>query len=120
MIGTVNALTITMVEDLLYGRMAHSLARLLTMYNVSLHSPSLALPGEVVDYVACRGIYQQELSSLEEALPATDMLYMTRVQRERFRNEAEYERTMDQFILRPQLMTKAKRRMAVLHPLPRK
>merc|ERR1712059_180979 len=108
-IGTVNGLTITMVGDLKNGRTVHSLAKLLTMYNVSLRyvSPaSLKMP-------------QEEFSSLEEALPDTDVLYMTRIQKERFDREEAYEAAIGRFVLRPQLMTKAKRRMAVMHPLPR-
>eukprot|EP00092_Neocalanus_flemingeri_P024222 GFUD01026270.1.p1 GENE.GFUD01026270.1~~GFUD01026270.1.p1 ORF type:complete len:2226 (-),score=685.36 GFUD01026270.1:76-6753(-) len=121
-IGTVNGLTITMVGDLKNGRTVHSLAKLLTMYNVSLRyvSPkTLKMPREVVDFVSSRGITQEEFSSLEEALPDTDVLYMTRIQKERFDNNDEYEAAIGLFELKPQLMTKAKRRMAVMHPLPR-
>ena len=86
-IGTVNGLTITMVGDLKHGRTVHSLARLLTMYSVRLQyvaAPGLGMPQEVKDYVDDRGIPQQEVASLEDALPSSDVLYMTRVQRERF------------------------------------
>ena len=86
-IGTVNGLTITMVGDLKHGRTVHSLARLLTMYSVRLQyvsAPGLGMPQEVKDYVAERGIPQHEIATLEEALPSSDVLYMTRVQRERF------------------------------------
>jgi len=121
-IGTVNGLTITMVGDLKHGRTVHSLARLLTMYSVRLQyvaAPGLGMPQEVKDYVDDRGIPQQEIASLEEALSSSDVLYMTRVQRERFESTEEYEAALGQAVLRPNLMTKAKRRMAVLHPLPR-
>ena len=86
-IGTVNGLTITMVGDLKHGRTVHSLARLVTMYSVRLlyvAAPGLMMPQEVQDFVAERGIPQQEIPTLEEALPSSDVLYMTRVQRERF------------------------------------
>ena len=76
-----------MVGDLKHGRTVHSLARLLTMYSVRLQyvaAPGLGMPKEVKDYVDDRGIPQQEVASLEEALPSSDVLYMTRVQRERF------------------------------------
>jgi len=121
-IGTVNGLTITMVGDLKNGRTVHSLAKLLCMYNVSLRyvSPSnLQMPREVVDFVSSHGITQEVFTSLEEALPDTDVLYMTRIQKERFENYSDYESAIGHFELKPQLMTKAKRRMAVLHPLPR-
>lgn len=121
-IGTVNSLTITMVGDLKHGRTVHSLARLLTLYDVQLRyvSPEgLGMPAHVRDYVASKGVTQREFSSLDEALPETDVLYMTRIQRERFATEAEYKRACGQFVVTPQLMTLAKRRMCVMHPLPR-
>jgi len=121
-IGTVNGLTITMVGDLKHGRTVHSLARILTKYNVNLRyvSPEeLKMPEEVKDYVSNKGIPQEEYMNLEAALPDTDVLYMTRIQKERFASLDEYNRTVDKFVQNPHLMTKAKRRMAVLHPLPR-
>lgn len=121
-IGTVNGLTITMVGDLLNGRTVHSLAKLLTMYNVRIRyvSPSnLKMPNDVKEYVAKKGIQQDEFDSLEEALPETDVLYMTRIQKERFSSVSEYTSSMGQFVINPHLMTKAKKKMAVLHPLPR-
>jgi len=121
-IGTVNGLTITMVGDLKNGRTVHSLAKLLTMYNVTLRyvSPKeLKMPQEVVDYVSQRGVPQEEFATLEEALPDTDVLYMTRIQKERFESVKTYDAVAGQFVLTPHMMTKAKRRMCVLHPLPR-
>ncbi|XP_015120937.1 CAD protein [Diachasma alloeum] len=121
-IGTVNGLTITMVGDLKHGRTVHSLARLLTLYNVNLRyvSPaSLGMPDHVINYVAKRGVPQEKFSSLEEVLPDTDVLYMTRIQRERFHSQEEYDRVCGHFVVTPQLMTRAKRRMVVMHPLPR-
>ncbi|XP_071499632.1 multifunctional protein CAD-like [Diadema antillarum] len=121
-IGTVNNLTVTMVGDLKHGRTVHSLARLLTLYKVSLRYvsvESLKMPQNIRDYVASRGIPQEEFSSLEEALPDTDVLYMTRVQRERFNSEEEYEKCNNRMVLTPHIMTKAKEKMVVLHPLPR-
>eukprot|EP00057_Strongylocentrotus_purpuratus_P012618 XP_011667092.1 PREDICTED: CAD protein [Strongylocentrotus purpuratus] len=121
-IGTVNGMTITMVGDLKHGRTVHSLARLLTLYRVNLRyvSPdSLKMPAKVREYVQSRGIPQEEFSSIEEALPETDVLYMTRIQRERFENVEDYDKVSGQFILTPHTMTKAKAKMVVLHPLPR-
>ncbi|KAF6204420.1 hypothetical protein GE061_002761 [Apolygus lucorum] len=121
-IGTVNGLTITMVGDLKHGRTVHSLARLLTLYNVQLRyvSPaSLAMPIHIVEFVKSRGIDQQEVGSLEEVLPDSDVVYMTRIQRERFSSQEEYEKACGQIVLTPQLLTKAKKKMVVLHPLPR-
>ncbi|NXA44064.1 PYR1 protein, partial [Eudromia elegans] len=85
---------ITMVGDLKHGRTVHSLARLLTQYRVSLRyvtPPGLRMPPDIVRFVASRGIEQEELGSIEEALPDTDVLYVTRIQKERFGSAAEYE-----------------------------
>ena len=93
-IGTVNGLTITMVGDLLNGRTVHSLARLLTLYDVQLKyvsPPGLGMPMEVQKYVEQKGIRQEEVDSLEAVLPDTDVLYMTRFQTERFKGE-EYKK----------------------------
>lgn len=89
-----NGLTITMVGDLKNGRTVHSLARLLTLYNVTLQyvaPESLQMPGEIVQFVEQRGVKQFFASRLEEVLPSTDVLYMTRIQRERFASEEEYQ-----------------------------
>lgn len=121
-IGTVNGLTITLVGDLKHGRTVHSLARLLTLYNVQLRyvSPStLRMPKHIVEYIQSRGVSQEEFTSLEEVLPDTDVLYMTRIQRERFETQNEYDQACGHFVVTPQIMTRAKRRMVVLHPLPR-
>lgn len=121
-IGTVNGLTITMVGDLKHGRTVHSLARLLTLYNVQIRyvSPqNLSMPIHIVQFVSSKGIFQEKFDTLEEALPETDVLYMTRIQRERFSSQEEYESAYGLFVMTPQLMTWAKRRMVVMHPLPR-
>ncbi|CAL8391874.1 unnamed protein product [Arctogadus glacialis] len=121
-LGTVNGMTITMVGDLKHGRTVHSLAKLLTQYRITLRyvaPPNLHMPAQILDFVASKGIKQEEFESIEEALPETDVLYMTRIQRERFATEEEYKACFGQFILTPHIMTAAKRRMVVMHPLPR-
>lgn len=93
-IGTVNGLTITLVGDLKNGRTVHSLARLLTLYNVQLRyvsPPNLKMPKHIVQFIKAKGIAQEEFTSLEDVLPDTDVLYMTRIQRERFESQEEYE-----------------------------
>ena len=95
---------------------------MLTHYNISLNyvsPPQLKMPDEVKSYVASKGISQREYISLEEILPTTDVIYMTRIQRERFHDMAEYEKYCGLHVITPQLMTKAKKRMIVMHPLPR-
>ncbi|XP_036406499.1 CAD protein isoform X1 [Megalops cyprinoides] len=121
-LGTVNGMTITMVGDLKHGRTVHSLARLLTQYRITLRyvaPKNLHMPPEIIDFVASKGIKQEEFDSIEEALPDTDVLYMTRIQKERFASEEEYNACFGQFILTPHIMTGAKRKMVVMHPLPR-
>uniref|UniRef100_A0A7N8X845 Carbamoyl-phosphate synthetase 2, aspartate transcarbamylase, and dihydroorotase n=1 Tax=Mastacembelus armatus TaxID=205130 RepID=A0A7N8X845_9TELE len=121
-LGTVNGMTITMVGDLKHGRTVHSLAKLLTQYRITLRyvAPrNLHMPAEIISYVASKGIKQEEFESIEEALPDTDVLYMTRIQKERFASEEEYTACFGQFILTPHIMTVAKKKMVVMHPLPR-
>lgn len=121
-LGTVNGMTITMVGDLKHGRTVHSLAYLLTLYRVNLRyvTPrNLRMPQNIIHFLESRGIKQEEFDSLEEALPDTDVLYMTRIQKERFDSEEEYEACFGQFILTPHIMTRGKKKMVVMHPLPR-
>ncbi|XP_014236077.1 CAD protein [Trichogramma pretiosum] len=121
--GTVRGLTITMVGDLKNGRTVHSLARLLALYeNVQLRyvsPPNLEMPEEIVKFVASKGTPQERYNRLEDVLAETDILYMTRIQRERFDTQEEYDRACGHFVVTPQLMTRAKNKMRVMHPLPR-
>ncbi|XP_005099583.1 CAD protein isoform X3 [Aplysia californica] len=122
-IGTVNDLTITLVGDLKNGRTVHSLARLLTLYRVNLRyvaSPGLEMPKEICELVAARGVRQDSFTSLEQALPDTDVVYMTRIQKERFETIEQYNEACNKnLVLTPELMTLAKKKMVVMHPLPR-
>ncbi|XP_042898576.1 multifunctional protein CAD isoform X2 [Parasteatoda tepidariorum] len=121
-LGSVNRLTITFVGDLKHGRTAHSLACLLTNYDVRLRyvsPPELGMPKSVLEFIQSKNINQEEYSSLEDILPQTDVLYVTRIQKERFASEDEYKKACGHFVITPVLMTKAKKRMIVMHPLPR-
>ena len=121
-LGGVDGLTVTMVGDLKYGRTVHSLARLLTNYDVNVNyvSPDiLRMPDDVKAEVDAAGTPQAEYDSLDAVLGETDVLYVTRVQKERFDNEADYEAVQGSFIITPTTMEKAKERMIVMHPLPR-
>ncbi|XP_027201907.2 carbamoyl-phosphate synthetase 2, aspartate transcarbamylase, and dihydroorotase rudimentary [Dermatophagoides pteronyssinus] len=122
-IGTVNNLVITLCGDLANGRTVHSLARLLTHYQITqmnyVSPPQLQMPDEVKEFVRSKNIIQKEYDSLESILSETDVLYMTRIQRERFQDMKEYKKYCGMYIITPQLMTKAKKRMIVMHPLPR-
>ncbi len=121
-LGDIDALTVTMLGDLKYGRTVHSLARLLTLYNVRLNyvSPEiLRMPDEVMAEVAEKGIPQAEYRELEPVLAETDVLYVTRVQKERFASEAEYDEVKGAYVIDTETMARARERMIVMHPLPR-
>ncbi len=121
-LGSADGLTVTMLGDLKYGRTVHSLARLLSLFNVKLNyvSPAiLRMPQEVMDEVSAKNIPQATFDRLEDALPETDVLYVTRVQKERFEDPAVYEQVRGQFVVTPEIMQLAKTEMIVMHPLPR-
>lgn len=121
-LGTVNGLTITLVGDLKNGRTVHSLVKLLSMYDVKINyvSPtSLRMPDEIIKEVAKTGIQQQEFSDLNAVIGSTDVLYVTRIQKERFANVDEYEKVHGSYIITNAVMQKAKPHMIVMHPLPR-
>ena len=120
--GRIDGLTVTMLGDLKYGRTVHSLARLLSLYKVKLNyvSPDiLRMPKEVMDEVAEKKVPQAEFNSLEKVLPETDVLYVTRVQKERFEDPADYEKVKGAYVIDPAIMKAAKKEMIVMHPLPR-
>ncbi len=120
--GSVDGMTVTMLGDLKYGRTVHSLARLLSLFKVKINyvSPEiLRMPKEVMDEVSAKSIPQAEFNSLENALSETDVLYVTRVQKERFEDPAEYEKVKGAYVIDPEIMKSAKQQMIVMHPLPR-
>jgi aspartate carbamoyltransferase catalytic subunit len=120
--GQIDGMTVTMLGDLKYGRTVHSLARLLSLYKVKINyvSPEiLRMPKEVMSEVGEKGIPQAEFNSLEKVLPETDVLYVTRVQKERFEDPAEYEKVKGAYVIDPNVMKAAKQEMIVMHPLPR-
>ncbi len=122
--GHFDSLTIGLCGDLKFGRTVHSLINALVRYdNVKfvLISPNeLRVPGYIRhDVLEANGSEYEEVSQLEDALPKLDLLYMTRVQKERFFNEEEYIRMKDCYILDAKKMKLARPDMLVLHPLPR-
>lgn len=122
--GRLENLTIGLCGDLKFGRTVHSLIKTMARYDgvrFVLISPSeLRVPEYIVkDVLEANGIPYTEMRSLEEAMPQLDILYMTRVQRERFFNEEDYIRLKNSYILTAEQMKLAKPDMAVLHPLPR-
>lgn len=121
-LGYIDGLTITMLGDLKYGRTVHSLARLLSLYKVKLNyvSPEiLRMPAEIIEELNAKGIEQLEFSTLDQALPGSDVLYVTRVQKERFTDLSEYEKVAGAYVIDQGIMARAKERMIVMHPLPR-
>ena len=122
--GRLNDLTIGFCGDLKFGRTVHSLIAAMSRYTgikIVLISPDeLRLPGYIrKDVMEKNGVPYEETTDLVAALPNLDVLYMTRVQKERFFNEADYIRLKDSYILTPEKMQEAKDDMCVMHPLPR-
>jgi aspartate carbamoyltransferase catalytic subunit len=121
-LGNVDGLTVTMLGDLKYGRTVHSLARLLSLYNVCINyvSPEiLRMPAEIITELEEKGVCQEEHRTLEAVFPKTDVLYVTRVQKERFEDPAVYEGVKSAYVITAQTMQKAKDHMIIMHPLPR-
>lgn len=121
--GTLENLTITLVGDLKYGRTVHSLLMAMRHFNPSFRfiaPKELAMPAEYKQYCEEHGIQYVETENLsEETIADSDILYMTRVQRERFTDLMEYERVKDIYILKKAMLTKTKPSLKILHPLPR-
>jgi aspartate carbamoyltransferase len=118
----VDGLTVTMLGDLKFGRTVHSLARLLSLFDVRLHyvAPEiLRMPAEIIAELDERGIPQSEHTLLEDVLAETDVLYVTRVQKERFADAADYDSVKSAYVITPETMKIARERMIVMHPLPR-
>jgi aspartate carbamoyltransferase len=120
--GTIDGLTVTMLGDLKYGRTVHSLAKLLTLYDVRLNyvSPDiLQMPEQLVKEIDATGIFQNATADLDSVLAETDVLYVTRVQKERFADPSEYDQVKGSYVIDPGTLQRAKERMIIMHPLPR-
>lgn len=120
--GHFDGLTVGFCGDLKFGRTVHSLVKAMNRYDnvkfVFISPDELKMP-QYVKKTIPENIEYTETSNLEEAMPGLDILYMTRVQRERFFNEEDYMRLKDSYILTPEKLRLAKPDMSVLHPLPR-
>ena len=122
--GRLDNLTIGLCGDLKFGRTAHSLIAAMSRYKnikfVLISPDELKLPDYIkVDVIEKKGIPYVENPNLEDAMPQLDILYMTRVQKERFFNEQDYIRLKDSYVLTPEKLVNAKESMRILHPLPR-
>ena len=121
-LGRIDGLTVTMLGDLKYGRTVHSLSRLLALYGAKLNyvAPEiLRMPPELVAELRARNVEQTEDANIDAVLPQTDVLYVTRVQKERFTDLNQYEEVKDAYVITPRTLEKAKSKMIVMHPLPR-
>ncbi len=121
--GRLDHLTIGLCGDLKFGRTVHSLIGAMSRYPgvnfVLISPPELRTPDYVLQALQDQGIPYREMESLEEAMPELDILYMTRVQKERFFNEADYVRLKDTYILDLEKLRTAKADLRIMHPLPR-
>ena len=121
--GSFNNITVGLCGDLKFGRTVHSLIRALTRYNgvsfILISPKELRVPEYVRDEIRRSCAELEETRDLREALPKLDVLYMTRVQRERFFNEEDYIRLKDSYILDSEKLKDAKQKLMILHPLPR-
>jgi aspartate carbamoyltransferase catalytic subunit len=118
----IDKLTVAMVGDLKYGRTIHSLAYLLAHYDVTIYfvSPDiLKMPKGETTYLKEKGINFKETSDLGSVLPELDVLYDTRIQKERFADPIEFERVKNCYVINKKLLEKAKNDITIMHPLPR-
>lgn len=121
--GRLSDLTIGLCGDLKFGRTVHSLIEAMLRYPgiryVLISPEELRVPEYVIDALKEAKAEFEEVSDLEEAMPKLDILYMTRIQKERFLKEEDYLRLKDSYILTPEKLTNAKKDLCILHPLPR-
>ena len=117
--GNVDGLTVTMLGDLKNGRTVHSLSRLLSLYDVKLNfvSPEiLRLPKEINSELESKGIPIQEFTLLDQAISESDVLYVTRVQKERFEDPQDYENVKGTYIITSQSLAEAREDLVLMHP----
>jgi aspartate carbamoyltransferase catalytic subunit len=115
-------LHVAFVGDLKYGRTVHSLVEALSHYNTTFHLVSpleLKLPSSVKRYIKENNLEYHQYTEMDEVIPVVDILYMTRIQQERFADPLEYERVKNAYILNGSMLEPARKNLRVLHPLPR-
>ncbi len=120
--GTISNLNVAFVGDLKYGRTVHSNVMALSNFNTTFHlvSPNeLKLPSSVKLHIKERNLEYHQYTEITEVIPKVDILYMTRIQRERFSDPMEYERVKNSYILNNQMLDNSKENLKILHPLPR-
>jgi aspartate carbamoyltransferase catalytic subunit len=120
--GTLDNLDVAFVGDLKYGRTVHSLAIALTLFNTRFHLVSpleLKLPSAVKRHIKEAGLTYEQYTDFTEIMPTADIIYMTRIQRERFPDPLDYEKVKNAYILQNSMLDESKSNLKVLHPLPR-
>ena len=121
--GRLDSMVIGLCGDLKFGRTVHSLIGAMSRYEgirfVLISPPELKVPAYITRTLSDQGIPFTEVESMEEVMPELDVLYMTRVQKERFFNEADYIRLKDTYILDPEKLRAARADLSIMHPLPR-
>jgi aspartate carbamoyltransferase catalytic subunit len=118
----VNGLTIGLCGDLKHGRTVHSLAQLLSLYDIKLRlvAPAgLEMPAALVQELRDKGVKLSEHQDVHDVISDVDVLYVTRVQKERFANQADYDKLRAAYTVTPRTLTRAKSNMILMHPLPR-
>ena len=120
--GSLENIQIALVGDLKYGRTVHSLVQALSKFNATFHlvSPEiLKLPSAVKRWIKDAGLEYYQYTELADVVPFADILYMTRIQQERFPDPMEYEQVKNSYVLENSMLDKSKDNLRVLHPLPR-
>ena len=120
--GSLDNIHIAFVGDLKYGRTVHSLTIALSQFNTTFHlvsPPELKLPSAVKKYIKDAGLNYHQYTDLNDVMDKVDVLYMTRIQKERFADPMEYEKVKNSYILKNDMLENSKENMRVLHPLPR-
>ena len=120
--GTLDGINIMMIGDLKYGRTVHSLLQALSHFNTRftfVAPPELRMPEEYKQFLRDKGLEYTETTEIGDAINEADIVYMTRVQRERFTDPMEYERVKNVYVLKSSMLDNTKENMRILHPLPR-
>ena len=121
-IGELDGIKVSLVGDLKYGRTVHALVELLSLYDIGLRMAapaSLKMPADIVSNLKEKGIEVIETESLTEAAADSDLLYVTRIQKERFSDAADYEKLKGSYVVDNAMLAKAKEGVVIMHPLPR-
>ncbi|MGI9282301.1 MAG: aspartate carbamoyltransferase [Endozoicomonas sp.] len=119
--GTLDDLTITFVGDLKYGRTVHSLVQAMSLFGAKFNfiaPEALSMPDYLLEELDEKGVKYRKVESIEEVVPESDIIYMTRVQKERF-DETEYKHMASKYILGVESLKEARENLKILHPLPR-